>query len=40
MNKGKKRKILEEVLDVCSDNTTAYKLRRTMNDIEHIIDNE
>jgi len=40
MNNGKKTKILSEILDVCSDRTTAYKIRKTMNEIEHIMDND
>ena len=40
MNKGKKRKIISEILDVCADNTTAYKIRKTIKEIEYIIDND
>jgi len=40
MNKGKKRKILAEILDVCAENTTAHKIRKTVREIEYIIDND
>ena len=40
MNKGKKNKILSEILNVCAENTTAYKIRKTMKEIEYIIEND
>ena len=38
MNEYVKSAILNELVDICAENTTAYKLRKSINKIEEIVD--